>query len=58
MWRSHFRGRLFSLSIINWVSSSVIPEGVSPFGEYENTKGLTGQTMNELGVMLETIKLP
>ncbi len=44
----HFRGRLFSLSIINRVSSSVIPEGISPFGKYENTQGLTGH----LGVML------
>jgi hypothetical protein len=39
-----FLGRLFSLSIINRVSSSVIPEGVSPFGRHENTQCLTGQT--------------
>jgi len=42
---------LFSLSIIDLVSSSVIPEVVSPFGKYEDTQCLTGQ----LGVMLDTV---
>ena len=30
----------------------MIPEGVSPFGKYENTQRLTGQTMNQLDAML------